>query len=282
MAPAETGLGRQRQLTFPREGLNSSWRRRFATLAAPLPERSCHHGGRTQDQRGAAQGTTAALAGRDIATFRGDEGGHGSQNRTEVSGRRDRAGQATDVADAAGSARGGLAAAGGVAAARTAVAGEDAAAVAGTRISGAGLAAAAADAGTAGAAVAGAARSGQGSVLRAAARAGSAGRVGLHAYGGVGGDDPGSAVRAPGLPFCADVLELGACQPLLYRELREPECRLAERAGGAGRGTGAAPDGSDDAGGTPRRESGAIHGEVPSVAGALWAERRGDECGEWP
>ena len=48
-----------------------------------------------------------------------------------------------------------------------------------------------------------------------------------------GSNDRGATVRAFGVPFCADVFELGDREHLFFRELRKPERRDAECAVGA-------------------------------------------------
>ena len=99
-----------------------------------------------------------------------------------------------------------------------------------------------ADLATAGQAVAGPGGAGQGGVLRPGPSAGSAVPPATSPTAPTCGVTiAGAAVRPPGLPLRADLLELGDRHDLLLRELREPQRGLAERLVGTGRRAAAAP-----------------------------------------
>src|SRR6516162_10530250 len=75
---------------------------------------------------------------------------------------------------------------------------------------------------------------GQRGVFRAATPAGALGSVRLHAHGGVGSDPARAELPAPDLSLRADVFELGSGHGVLFRELRKPVRRTAERNLGTG------------------------------------------------
>ena len=88
-----------------------------------------------------------------------------------------------------------------------------------------------------------------------------------------GRDDRRPAVRPPGLPLRADVLELGVGDDLFFGELREPQRRVSKRRVGVGRGARAAPHGSHEPGGEQRLEREGVH---RAVHGTCWATTCGD------
>ena len=129
----------------------------------------------------------------------------------------------------------------------------------------------------AGQALAGDLWAGQGGVLRPGPSAGPAGGVRLHAPDRAGGDDPGAAVRPPGLPLRADALELGARHALFHGELRELQRRLPERGLGPGRCAGSASQRPHEPGRASLRHRG-VHPPVRRLDGSLRGEAAGDQC----
>src|ERR1035438_4675840 len=105
---------------------------------------------------------------------------------------------------------------------KSSVGGQDAVRMAATGIPGTVQRWADPDPATADQAVAGHGGSSAGGVLRPEAHAGTAVRVGLHAYDRAGDHTRRAEVRAPGVPLRADVLELGDGHDLLFGEPGEP------------------------------------------------------------
>jgi hypothetical protein len=220
-----------------------------------------------------------------IAEEGGDEGGYGPQERAQVPGARSppqRKPPAPELADPAGPAGGGVAGTGGDAHARARLTGGDATGLATGCLPGGVSRLGAADPGAARARLEGAARPGQGGLLRAGPRAGSVGRLGLHAHGGPGRDDRRPAVRPPAVPLRVDALELGVRAGVLRGELRHPQRGLAERPVESGRRAAPAPHRPHDTSGARRRPGRGLHGELPGLADPLRAGGRGDQPGQRP
>ena len=110
--------------------------------------------------------------------------------------------------------------------------------------------------------------SGEGGVLQPGASSGAVVCVGFHPHEEPGRDDRRPAVRPPGLPLRADVLELGVDHDLFFGELREPQRRASKRRVGIGRRAPAAPHGSDEPGGEQRLER---RRSSPSGTRGCWA-----------
>jgi hypothetical protein len=221
-----------------------------------------------------------AIAGRRQDAGRGgSEGGHGREDGTQVSAAGEvtqRGGPAARLAHAAEPVRRGLVGGVCVAGGPTWIAGEDGPPGAAAPLPGPICRRAVANIAAAGALLAGIARAGQGSVLRPGARAGSTGGIGLHADGEPGRDARGAAVRSPGLPLRADLLELGDDDDLFLGEFREPQCGLAERVVGTERRAGASPDRPAEHGGEQLDGAKGVHATVPGIAGSLWVAGRED------
>ena len=123
--------------------------------------------------------------------------------------------------------------------------------------------------------------SGPGGVLRATASSRSAGSVGLHAHGRAGRDHPGAEFSAPDLSLRADVLELGGSNGVLFRELREPERRVAERAVGAGQSAASPSHRPAFDGGQQHERSGRVHGSLQGSDALLRTGEREDAGRAW-
>jgi hypothetical protein len=225
------------------------------------------------------------VATRGTAVESSDEVGHGPQECQEVPGPgavAERGTAAARLADTRRSARGDLAGTGGEAAAGARAASDHAAGLAAERLPRAVSDVGASNPGATGAALESGARAREGDLLRAGARAGPIGGVGLHAHEQPGRDDRGGAVRPSAVPFRADALELGVRNGLLRGELREPERWHAECVLGIGRRSRGPSHGSNDAGGACEWTAGGVHGSLSRIAGALRGAWRSDEPGERP
>ena len=81
------------------------------------------------------------------------------------------------------------------------------------------------------------------------------------------------------LSLRADVLELGSGDGMLFRKLRKPVRRTAERDLGAGQGAAAASHRSAVNGGQQRERSGRVHGALPRLAALLRVAGRKTQAG---
>jgi hypothetical protein len=182
---------------------------------------------------------------RGVVGRGGPEGGDEREDGATLPGRSgvaEYAVEAADVPDAAGPVRGGVGGGGGPAGGRAAVDGQDAVRLGPERTPRAIPRFAPADVRAAGAGVAGGARAGEGDRIPPGASARRTGRVGLHGHERVARHRRPAAVRPPGLPLRADVLELGIGDGVRVGIVRGVVGRVAECVLGIGRGAAAAPE----------------------------------------
>lgn len=222
-----------------------------------------------------------------VADVVGGEGGHGPQDRTEVSAHGSVAlgsagrGAGAGLADPRRSVRRGVERDRRTARSGVGVGSQDAVRGDAAALSRPLRRRPTADAATTRQDVAGHARSGQGSVFRPGSSAGPSRRLRLHAHDRVGGDHCRAGVPAPGVSLRLDAFELGARDALLLGEFREFQRGVPERGVGGRRRAVDAPQRPHEPGGASLGHRG-VHASLQGLDVALRRGAASDQCGERP